>query len=138
MHVVIAPDSFKGSASAASVSAALAEGWRAVRPHDTVTLAPMADGGEGTLEAVAAATGARATRMPVTVTGPHDRPVEAEWLLIEEPDGTRAGLVELALCSGLELLNELPTRHRAHARLRRGDSGCARPRRRPRTAGPWW
>ena len=106
MRVTIAPDSFKGSASAAVVAAALAEGWRTVRPDDTLTLAPMADGGEGTLDAVAAAT-ERSTRMPVTVTGPHGRPVTAEWLLLEEPDGSRTGLVELALCSGLELLDEL-------------------------------
>lgn len=107
MHVVIAPDSFKGSASASAVSVALSQGWRTVRPDDTVTLAPMADGGEGTLDAVSSAAAPRATRVPVTVTGPQDRPVQAEWLLIVEPDGTRTGLVELALCSGLELLDEL-------------------------------
>jgi glycerate kinase len=106
MRVIVAPDSFKGSASAAAASAALAEGWRTVRPDDTLTLAPMADGGEGTLDAVAAAT-ERSTRMPVTVTGPDDQPVAAEWLLLEEPDGTRTALVELALCSGIELLDEL-------------------------------
>lgn len=106
MRVIIAPDSFKGSDSAAAVAAALAEGWRQARPDDEVVLAPMADGGEGTLDAVAAAT-AGSTRMPVAVTGPHGHPVSAEWLLLEQPDGTRTGLVELALCSGLELLDEL-------------------------------
>ncbi|MER3390750.1 MAG: glycerate kinase [Microcella sp.] len=105
MRVVIAPDSFKGSATAAAVAAALADGWRSVRPDDELLLAPMADGGEGTLDTVAAAS-ARSTRMPVVVTGPQGRSVPAEWLLLEEPDGTRTGLVELALCSGLELLDE--------------------------------
>lgn len=107
MRVVVAPDSFKGSASAAAATQALAEGWRSVRPADELVLEPMADGGEGTLDAVASAARARSTRVPVTVTGPHDRPVTAEWLLLDEPDGTRTGLVELALCSGLELLDEL-------------------------------
>ena len=106
MRVVIAPDSFKGSASAAAVAKALAEGWSSARPADQLVLAPMADGGEGTLDAVAAAT-AGSSRMPVTVTGPHGRPVAAAWLLLVHPDGTRTGLVELALCSGIELLDEL-------------------------------
>jgi glycerate kinase len=106
VRVVIAPDSFKGTASAADVSRALAEGWREARPDDELVLAPMADGGEGTLDAVAEAT-ERSTRMPVTVTGPHGNPVAAAWLLLEEPDGSRTGLVELALCSGIELLDEL-------------------------------
>lgn len=106
MRVVVAPDSFKGSATAGVVAAALAEGWNSVRPADELVLAPMADGGEGTLDAVAAAS-ALSTRMPVTVTGPHGRLVAAEWLQLQQPDGTRTGLVELALCSGLELLDGL-------------------------------
>ncbi|MDF2576302.1 MAG: glycerate kinase, partial [Agromyces sp.] len=48
-RVVISPDSFKGTASAADAAAALATGWRSVRPADELTLRPMADGGEGTL-----------------------------------------------------------------------------------------
>jgi glycerate kinase len=100
--IVFAPDSFKGSAAAGEAAAALAAGWRRVRPDDSIVLAPMADGGEGTIDAFAAAVpGAR--RMPVTVTGPDDRPVAAEWLLL--PDGT--GVVELALASGITLLDPL-------------------------------
>ncbi|MBU1249727.1 MAG: glycerate kinase [Actinobacteria bacterium] len=106
MRVIVAPDSFKGSASAADVAAALVDGWRSVRPADELVVAPMADGGEGTLDAVSEATPG-STRMPVTVTGPHGRPVPAEWLLLEAPDGASTGLVELALCSGIELLDEL-------------------------------
>lgn len=98
-RVVVAPDSFKGSITAADAATALADGWRAERPGDEVLLRPMADGGEGTLDAFAAAVpGAR--RMPVTVTGPHGRAVDAAWLLM--PDGT--GVVELASTSGIELL----------------------------------
>jgi len=94
--IVVAPDSFKGSAGAAGVAAALADGWRAVRPDDRLVLAPMADGGEGTLEAFAAAVpGAVLHRL--RVTGPAGAPVEAGWLML--PGGT--ALVELADTSGL-------------------------------------
>ena len=101
-RVVIAPDSFKGTASAADAASALAAGWRAVRPADDLVLRPMADGGEGTLEAFETAVpGAR--RMPITVRGPVSAPVETHWLLL--PDGT--GVVELAATSGLTLLDPL-------------------------------
>ena len=101
-RVVIAPDSFKGTASAADAAAALAAGWRAVRPDDILVERPMADGGEGTLDAFASA-GPGARRMPVTVRGPVSDPVEAWWLLL--PDGT--GVVELAATSGITLLDPL-------------------------------
>lgn len=99
--VVVAPDSFKGSAAAADVAAALAEGWSEVRPADHVVLAPTADGGEGTLDAFAAAVPG-AVRHPVRVLGPAGAPVDASWL--ELPDGT--AVVELAETSGLALLTE--------------------------------
>lgn len=54
MRVLIAPDSFKGSLTSVAVARALADGWTRVRPEDTVHLCPLADGGEGTLDAVAA------------------------------------------------------------------------------------
>lgn len=99
---MIAPDSFKGTATAAAVATAVAEGWTASRPDDDVTLVPMADGGEGTLDAFATAfPGARL--MPVTVTGPAGAPVDAAWLWL--PDGR--AVVELAATSGLPLLSSL-------------------------------
>ena len=55
--VLIAPDSFKGSLTSVEVARALADGWRRARPDDTVVLSPLADGGEGTIEAIAAAGG---------------------------------------------------------------------------------
>jgi glycerate kinase len=97
--VVVAPDSFKGSATAAEVAEALGAGWRSVRPADTMVLAPTADGGEGTLDAFAVAVpGAR--RRPVRVLGPSGEAVEAAWLAL--PDGV--AVVELAATSGLGLL----------------------------------
>jgi len=106
LRVIIAPDSFKGSSSAAQVAAAVAAGWASTRPGDEVRLFPMADGGEGTLEAFEAAVpGAR--RMPVAVTGPDDRPVAASWLLLPPDDATPGGtgVVELACTSGITLLD---------------------------------
>ena len=105
-RVVIAPDSFKGTATATEIAAALARGWRSVRPDDEVLLRPMADGGEGTAQAIAASR-VGATSIPVTVDGPDDRVVATHWLRIPEPDGTVTGLVELAATSGLTLLDEL-------------------------------
>ncbi|WEO77878.1 glycerate kinase [Cryobacterium sp. SO2] len=101
-RVLIAPDSFKGTADAAAVARALGTGWAAVRPDDDLVLMPMADGGEGTLDAFALAVPG-ATRMPATVTGPDGRRAPASWLLL--PDGT--GVVELACTSGITLLETL-------------------------------
>ncbi len=57
LTVLIAPDSFKGSLTSVQVAKALADGWSRARPDDTILLCPLADGGEGTLDAVAAAGG---------------------------------------------------------------------------------
>lgn len=100
--IVIAPDSFKGTATATEVASAIADGWASVRADDEFVLSPMADGGEGTLDAFAGATPG-AIRMPATVIGPDGREVNADWLLL--PDGT--GVVELAQASGLQLLHPL-------------------------------
>jgi len=107
--VVLAPDGFKGSITAAAACAALAQGWRDVDPAARIVARPMADGGEGTLDAFATAVdGAR--RIPVTVTGPDGRDVAAQWLLL--PDGT--GVVELASTSGIELLGQQRLPFTAH------------------------
>jgi glycerate kinase len=97
--VLIAPDSFKGSLTSLSVAYALGDGWRRARPHDTVLLSPLADGGEGTLVAVEAAGGWEWHEL--AATDPIGRPVRARWL--RSSDGRRA-LVELAEASGLSRL----------------------------------
>jgi glycerate kinase len=99
VRVLIAPDSFKGSATAAAAAAALAAGWLAVRPGDQVTRLPLADGGEGTLD-VLAATVAGARWRQAQVTGPGGDPVRCRWLLLPG----RVAVVELARASGLPLL----------------------------------
>jgi glycerate 2-kinase len=108
VRVVIAPDAFKGTASAAVAASALAQGWLSERPADPVARLPLADGGEGTLDVLAAAvTGARWQQ--TRVTGPGGEPVDCRWL--ELPGGTAA--VELARSSGLPLLAR-PEPMRAH------------------------
>lgn len=99
MRIVVAPDSFKGTASAASIASAIAAGWAAERPDDDLVLVPMADGGEGTIEAFETALPG-SSREPVTVTGPDGEPVETHWLRLF--DGR--AVVELAATSGLPLL----------------------------------
>ncbi len=105
LRVVLAPDSFKGSIPAARVAEALADGWLSVDPSAEILARPMADGGEGTLDAFAAAIPA-STCVPVTVTGPRGLPVAASWLLLPATDDAPHGtaVVELASTSGIELL----------------------------------
>jgi glycerate kinase len=102
MRVVVAPDSLKGTIGAGEAAAALAEGWRRERPGDDLVCLPLADGGEGTLQVLAAAdTAARWHR--AAVTGPGGGAVASCWL--EFPD--RTGYVELAQASGLPLMTAL-------------------------------
>jgi glycerate 2-kinase len=99
VRVIIAPDSLKGSIGAAEAAASLAEGWRRGRPDDDVVCLPLADGGEGTLQVIAAAGGTVRWHL-APVTGPDGRTVTASWL---ERDAT--GFIELAQASGLPLMN---------------------------------
>ncbi|MBI1758377.1 MAG: glycerate kinase [Actinobacteria bacterium] len=100
MRVLVAPDSFKQSLGAAEVAAALAAGWRQVRPDDQVTELPLADGGEGTLEVIAAAVPGSVRHGVPAVTGPDGHPHQAGWLAM--PAGR--AVVELAQCCGIGLL----------------------------------
>lgn len=96
--VLLAPDSFKGTFSATEVAAALARGLRA-RGQEVVEL-PVADGGEGTMDALLAALGGE--RRTATVADPLGRPVEAAFGLL--PD--RSAIVESAQASGLGLVGD--------------------------------
>jgi len=94
LRVLIAPDSFKGSLTSVQVARALADGWSRGRPEDTVALAPLADGGEGTLDAISAAGGW--ITLPAAARDPLLRPLSGRFLR----QGPRA-VVELATASGL-------------------------------------
>ena len=106
-RVVIAPDSFKGTLSAAEVADAIGEGWASERPGDTVLLLPQADGGEGSLDAVERSVRGSVRRTAGTVTGPDHRQVKAEWLVL--PAGI--AVVEFAATSGLTLMRTLDPMH---------------------------
>ena len=99
LRVLLAPDSFKGSLSSVEVARALADGWARARPGDDLVLAPLADGGEGTLAAIAETGGWEWQECPAH--DPLGRPLTARWL--RSADGER-GAVELAEASGLSCL----------------------------------
>jgi glycerate kinase len=99
MKVVVAPNSFKGSLSAAEAAAAIARGVREALPDAEVVEVPVADGGDGTVEALVSAR--KGTFLDVEVEGPLGAPVQATYGLI---DGGRTGVVELASSSGLALI----------------------------------
>lgn len=101
LRVLIAPDSFGGALDSVAVTDAIAAGWLRVRSADEILRRPMADGGEGTLAALAAALGDAAQRRSVETTDPLGRPIEAEWLLL---DHGRGAFVEMAAASGLARL----------------------------------
>lgn len=99
LRVLFAPDSYKGTLSSVEVARALADGWRRARPDDELQLAPPADGGEGTLDAIEAAGGW--VRQSTTASDPLGRPIPATWLASFEAHGA---VVEMAAASGLSRL----------------------------------
>lgn len=96
MRIVIAPDKFKGSLDAGDVAQFLAEGLHQVDESITVEAVPMADGGEGTVDAAVRSGYARHT---IRVTGPTGHPVEADFAV----RGSHA-VIEIAAASGLAML----------------------------------
>ena len=133
MRVLLAPDKFKGTLTAAQVAAAVGEGVVEAATHVgvpvVVTAVPVADGGDGTL---AAAVAAGYEAVPVTVTGPDGAPVTAAWA---RGAGSSSGeaVVELAAASGLVLLRPdalrpLTATSRGTGELVRAalDAGCRR------------
>ncbi|HYR48765.1 MAG TPA: glycerate kinase [Candidatus Eisenbacteria bacterium] len=100
MKVVVAPNAFKGSLSASQAAAAIARGVREVFPNADIVEVPVADGGDGTAEALVSAHDG--TFHTVEVEGPLGDPVAATYGLI---DRGRTGVVELASSSGLALIS---------------------------------
>ena len=104
MKIVIAPDSWKESLSALEVATAIEDGFRQIFPDAEVVKIPMADGGEGTVEAMVAATQGRIVTL--SVTGPLGEPVEAFYGLSGDE---KQAFIEMAAASGLE---SVPTARR--------------------------
>ena len=96
MHVLVAPDKFKGTLTASEVAARVSAGIAAVAPEVPVREVPVADGGDGTVDAALAA---GFTRVPVRAQGPVGKPVDTAFAL---RDGV--AVVEMADVSGLRLL----------------------------------
>ena len=99
MRVVVAPDKFKGSLSAPEAARAMARGVAAAVPAAAIDVVPMADGGEGTVEALVAATSG--TSREAVVAGPLGEPVRARFGMLG--DGHTA-VLEMAAASGLVLV----------------------------------
>ncbi len=99
MKIVIAPDSYKESLSALEVATQIENGFREVFPDALYVKLPVADGGEGTVEAMVAATGGEIVK--VRVTGPLGEPVDGFFGLSGDK---QCAFIEMAAASGLELV----------------------------------
>src|SRR5690349_18086646 len=99
MRIVIAPNAFKGSLSALEAAEAIGEGIRAAAADADLVLVPIADGGDGTVEALVAAT--QGERRTLRVRGPLGDPVDADYGLIDR--GSTA-VIEMAKAAGLALV----------------------------------
>lgn len=113
MRILIAPDKFKGSLTAAEAAAAIAEGALRVYPDAVATQFPIADGGEGTLEAAVAA--GYEERLNAVV-GPILAPVGAAWAIQKNAEGDATAVIETAQASGLAEMEPTPANAlRAHS-----------------------
>lgn len=99
MKIIIAPDSFKGSMRSPEICRIIAKEYRDVFPDAEIIEIPMADGGEGTTEALV--TALHGKMVAVEVTGPMGEKVTAEYGLV---DGGRLAVMEMAAASGIELV----------------------------------
>ena len=99
MKVFIAIDSFKGSLSSLRAGHAAAEGIRAVYPDAKIHVSPLADGGEGTVDAVI--TAASGIKKELRVTGPLGKPITASYGILPK---TKTAVIEMAAASGITLV----------------------------------
>lgn len=100
MNIVVAIDSFKGSLSSLGAGQAVFEGIRKVMPNARIEVRPIADGGEGTVEALTLGMNGRLEK--VVVADPLGRPVEAVYGII---DRTQTAIIEMASAAGLTLIS---------------------------------
>ncbi|MEE6260511.1 glycerate kinase family protein [Plantactinospora sonchi] len=99
MRILICPDKFAGTLTAPEAAAAIVDGWRESAPTDEIEVRPLADGGPGFVEVLAASVPGR--RVPVSTVDPLGRPVDGE-ILITADGGT--AYLESAQACGLHLL----------------------------------
>lgn len=100
LYIVIAPDSFKESLSSSGVAQAIADGIKTVAPDATLVLMPMADGGEGTVKAIAGSTGVPLQTLDtVNALG---EPICAAWIMLQD----NTAVIEMASAAGLEQIAE--------------------------------
>ncbi len=99
LKILIAPDKFKGTLTAAQAAEAIARGWRSVRPQDELTLLPMSDGGDGFGEIISQLLGA--SPQTVKSVDAAQLPIDATWWW-HEP--TRTAIIESAVVIGLAML----------------------------------
>lgn len=113
MRILIAPDKFKGSLTAAEAASAMAEGALRVYPDAVTTQFPVADGGEGTLDAAIAAGYEERNN---AVVGPILKPVGASWGIRKDSFGGVTAVIETAMASGLAHMEPTPENSlRAHS-----------------------
>ena len=99
--IIIAPDSFKGSLTAAEVANAIEEGIKKVLPKCETVKIPIADGGEGTMDTMVSAMGGK--KVKVEVNDPLMRPIEVEYGLVTVG---KTAIIEMATASGITLLSK--------------------------------
>lgn len=100
MRIVIAPDSYKGCLNALNAALAMRRGVQRVYPDSVIDMIPMADGGEGTVEAILCAVHGK--RIMIDATDPIGRTIGAAYALIDEGE---TAIIEMAAASGLTLLS---------------------------------
>lgn len=105
MRVLIAPDKFKGSLSATVVAQTIAAAFRTQSPLFELDLCPIADGGEGTAEAIITARNGQ--WVDCSTVDAQNRPVTAKYGLILDTDHTEA-VMEMSAASGLAMVSDLP------------------------------
>ena len=103
MQVLAAPDKFRGTLTAPEAAAAVRRGWLRARPNDDVRALPMADGGEGTLDAMVAALGGHL--VTARVHGPLGDPIDAQYGIVPGGREGPTAIIEMARASGLLLLS---------------------------------
>lgn len=101
MKIIVAIDSFKGSLSAMEAGSAVKEGIHRIYPDADVKVCPLADGGEGTVDALV--NGMHGKKQRITVTGPLGQPVECEYGIVGE---NNTAIIEMSGAAGITLVPE--------------------------------